>query len=126
MLAAPGSAGAGLDLERLVPRPDWFASAALSEPERNLLGQACDDQADEWLLRLWCAREAAGKALGTGLGGGEGAPRATALDRGSGAVQVECEGAAVVCWTSREQDVVMASALHPHAGQGGETNGRAR
>jgi phosphopantetheinyl transferase (holo-ACP synthase) len=126
MLAAPGSAGAGLDLERLVPRPDWFASAALSEPERQLLGEASDDQAEEWLLRLWCAREAAGKALGTGLGGGEGAPRATALEMGSGAVQVECDGAAVVCWTSREQDVVMASALHPHAGEGGETNGRAR
>ena len=31
MLAAPGSAGAGLDLERLVPRPDWLR---LGGPQR--------------------------------------------------------------------------------------------
>jgi acyl transferase domain-containing protein/phosphopantetheinyl transferase (holo-ACP synthase) len=123
MLAAPGTVAVGLDVERLVPRPEGFATAALGEQERVLLEGLPAEAAEEWLLRLWCAREAAGKALGTGLGTGATAPRASALDASSGAVQVELGGVSVVVWTRREQDLVMASALHPLGGAGAETNG---
>lgn len=54
----------GIDLERPDARPSGFAELALSAGERRLLPDG-----DRWLARAWTAKEALGKARGTGLAG---------------------------------------------------------
>jgi acyl transferase domain-containing protein/phosphopantetheinyl transferase (holo-ACP synthase) len=115
-LAAFAPAGVGIDVERLVPRPQGFLEAALTEAERRLLEPLGADVAEEWLLRMWCAREAAGKALGTGLGGGSAAPRVSALDVSREALLIDAGGRQLVAWTHRDQELVVATALDPGAG----------
>jgi acyl transferase domain-containing protein/phosphopantetheinyl transferase (holo-ACP synthase) len=105
--------GIGIDLEPLVSRPPGFAQAALSDTERSLLGGLEAGAAEEWLLRLWCAREAAGKALGSGLGGGSGAPRVSAIDAVNQAVLVDVADQQLVAWTRREDERIVATAFYP-------------
>jgi len=114
-LAAIGTPGAGLgiDIERLVPRAQGFAEVALTEAERRLLEALPADRTEEWLLRVWCAREAAGKALGVGLTGDDGAPRASALDLGSETLLVDASGRRLLARTHREQELVFATAVDP-------------
>jgi len=123
VLAAPGTVGVGLDVEQLAPRPPGFAAAALTESELGLLAAMPAETAEHWQLRIWCAREAAGKALGTGLTTGAAAPRASALDASSGVVQIEVDGASVVAWTRAEQNLMTASVLHPTGGADADMNG---
>jgi phosphopantetheinyl transferase (holo-ACP synthase) len=59
----------GIDIERIEPRSDSFAAIAFTDAERTL---RADEDRDEWLTRVWSAKEAAAKARGTGL---EGNPR---------------------------------------------------
>jgi phosphopantetheinyl transferase len=59
----------GIDIERVEPRGDGFAAIAFTESERALRSDA---ERDEWLTRVWAAKEAYAKAIGTGL---EGNPR---------------------------------------------------
>jgi acyl transferase domain-containing protein/phosphopantetheinyl transferase (holo-ACP synthase) len=54
----------GIDLERPERRPEGFTQLVLTAEERALLPQG-----DVWLARVWTAKEAIGKARGTGLGG---------------------------------------------------------
>lgn len=56
----------GVDIERIEARTDSFAAIAFSAAERSL--RAGDDR-DEWLTRVWAAKEAFAKSLGTGLQG---------------------------------------------------------
>jgi len=56
----------GIDIERIEPRTPEFANLAFTAAERALLG--AEDEA-AGLTRLWVAKEAAAKQLGTGLGG---------------------------------------------------------
>ena len=114
-LAAIGTPGAGLgiDIERLVPRAQGFAEVALTAAERRLLEALPADRTEEWLLRVWCAREAAGKALGTGLTGNAGVPRAAALDLGSETLLVDGAGRRLLTWTHREQELIFATAVAP-------------
>ncbi len=54
----------GIDLERPERRPEGFAELVLTPEERSLVPEG-----DAWLARVWTAKEAVGKARGTGLGG---------------------------------------------------------
>jgi acyl transferase domain-containing protein len=56
----------GIDVERIEPRPPSFADVAFDPAELALIA---GEPQDEWWTRLWSAKEAAGKARGTGLGG---------------------------------------------------------
>jgi len=56
----------GIDIEKIEPRSVEFAALAFAEGELALLPTT---DRDEWLTRGWCAKEAAGKARGTGLAG---------------------------------------------------------
>jgi phosphopantetheinyl transferase len=61
-LAVAASAPVGVDLARLEPRTSAWENLAFSEDEKQVLGVS-----EEWLLRGWCAKEAAAKARGLGL-----------------------------------------------------------
>jgi acyl transferase domain-containing protein/phosphopantetheinyl transferase len=78
----------GIDLERVSELPAGVAELAFTPAERDLLA-ALDPAADEsWPLRLWCAKEAAGKALGRGLSDGPQALVVTQAEAATGAVTV--------------------------------------
>lgn len=62
-LAAEGTTP-GIDIEKIEPRGEGFAGIAFSPAE---LALAAGDKREETLTRLWAAKEAAGKAAGTGL-----------------------------------------------------------
>jgi phosphopantetheinyl transferase (holo-ACP synthase) len=113
LVPAGAAGGAGIDIEHLVPRPQGFAQAALTETELRLLEPLPADAAEEWLLRLWCAREAAGKAVGAGLAGAANAPRVSAIDAGREAVLLDVAGRRLIAWTHREEDLVFATAVTP-------------
>ncbi len=111
---APTRAGSGIgiDVEPLVARAPGFEQAALDDAERRLLEPLRADATQEWLLRLWCAKEAAGKALGAGLGGGAGAPRPRAIQIDSEVVELDVAGERLLAWTLREGDLIAATALY--------------
>jgi len=56
----------GIDVERIVPRDQSFVSAAFHASELDLIPE---DDRDEWLTRLWVAKEALAKWRGQGLKG---------------------------------------------------------
>jgi acyl transferase domain-containing protein/phosphopantetheinyl transferase len=104
-LAALGVAGVGIDIERIRPLPDGFAEASLTQAERALLDRM---PGDEWLLRCWCAKEAAGKAVGKGMAG---KPALVAVDPGSERVTVDAAGRRLEVHTRREGDLTLATTL---------------
>jgi acyl transferase domain-containing protein/phosphopantetheinyl transferase len=116
-LAPPNSGAAlGIDIEHLSARPPGFAEAALGAGERQLLDGLPQELRDEWLLRLWCAKEAAGKAVGTGLAPGDPeAPVTESVEVEHEAVLVGAAGRRITVHTRREGDLVVAAAVLPDA-----------
>jgi phosphopantetheinyl transferase len=67
-LAAP--AAVGIDIEPLSRQTQQILADFALPEEIRLLEAAAKEQPDEaWPTRLWCAKEAVGKAVGSGLGG---------------------------------------------------------
>ncbi|BCJ53954.1 hypothetical protein Asp14428_54290 [Actinoplanes sp. NBRC 14428] len=78
-IAGPAGAEVGIDVVEIAPRDESTVRYALTEAER---AQLTDDRS---FARLWAAKEAAGKALGTGL---DGAPRRFDVSLADGTVTV--------------------------------------
>jgi 4'-phosphopantetheinyl transferase EntD len=57
----------GIDLETVEVREEGFDSFALTANELAGLANSSPDQANRAIAKIWCAKEAAGKALGIGL-----------------------------------------------------------
>jgi phosphopantetheinyl transferase len=70
----------GIDVEAIAPRPESFESTVLTADERSLLGALLAEDRERWLTAAWCAKEAAAKAAGTGLGGRPGDFPVMAID----------------------------------------------
>jgi phosphopantetheinyl transferase len=71
-LCRPAGRGIGIDVEEIVPRDQGALAFALTDHERRLLGELAQrggEPPDLWFARFWTAKEAVGKAEGTGLGG---------------------------------------------------------
>jgi phosphopantetheinyl transferase/acyl carrier protein len=85
-----GMDGVGIDIEQATRRHQEIEAVAFSADERSLL--ATLDADEGWPLRLWCAKEAAAKALGLGMMGGPQSLVIQAVDVGSGAARVGVAG----------------------------------
>lgn len=99
----------GIDLELIAPRDDATA-ALISVPEELALldktAKSAGAGRDEWLTRAFAAKEALGKARGTGLAGN---PRRFVISdvaTGEGGVRLLIDG--VWVWTARREDYVVA------------------
>ncbi|GAA1050853.1 acyltransferase domain-containing protein [Arthrobacter russicus] len=69
----PGSAGVGIDVEAIESRPESIEAVLFGDAEQARLDALRKDaepaEALAWLTRFFSAKEAVGKALGTGLAG---------------------------------------------------------
>lgn len=112
----------GIDIERIRPREEGFQEIAFSPDERALLDRRPGPERDEWIARLWCAKEAAAKALGTGLAEGPRSLRVCSLDDATGRVEVIPgdrlaqahpwpAGTPLIVYTAREDDWAVASTI---------------
>ena len=81
--------GLGVDIEVDSALAENFEQTAFSKEERELLSDLVNSQRNEWAIRFWCAKEAASKALGIGLMGSRGDFQLKAVDRRTGAIEVE-------------------------------------
>lgn len=91
-IAVAWDAAVGIDLERIATRDAGFVRAMASETERALLAGVPESIRDEWITRLWCAKEALGKLMGTGV---ETTPHhfeVAALDLPSGVLRMRHRG----------------------------------
>jgi len=113
----------GIDVESLTHRREDFEAIAFSPDECSLLAALPADLRQEWAVRMWCAKEAVGKALGRGLSAGLLAFRVTHAEPASGFVEVElCDGALRQCpqlqgkslsvYTERESNFVFSSIIY--------------
>jgi len=61
--------GVGIDVASQTDDHSGLAEGGFTSAETALLDDCPEPERSSWLLRLWCAKEAAGKALGLGLAG---------------------------------------------------------
>ncbi|MCF6153685.1 MAG: acyltransferase domain-containing protein [Candidatus Brocadia sp.] len=61
--------GVGVDMEPVGQNHEGLERIALSSKEQTLLSAVPVSKREQWLLRLWCAKEAVAKALGRGMTG---------------------------------------------------------
>jgi phosphopantetheine--protein transferase-like protein len=113
----------GVDLESLDhPRED-FGAIAFSPDERSLLNSLPPDLRQEWALRMWCAKEAVGKALGRGLSAGLLAFHIKRIVAASGLIEVELRDGALEqgpqwrgkllnVYTARESNFVFSAIIY--------------
>jgi phosphopantetheinyl transferase len=118
----PEVRGVGVDVERLRPLGEGFERLALGPDEQAIVEAVPADERAEWVLRIWCAKEALGKALGRGLAGNPRAFAVRRLDRERGHVHLRLVGALgrdvpelalrdTIASTGRDGALVFAAAL---------------
>jgi phosphopantetheinyl transferase len=100
----------GVDIEPVRPRPPSFVETMAGEAERSLLRDLGGD-ADEWITRLWCAKEVAAKLLGLGMNGSPKVYEAQAIGE-DGLVHIvhRDSGRAIMVRTVRREEFVIAYA----------------
>ena len=129
-VAAAGKGLLGVDLEHVAVREAAFESVAFDDHERRLLQQLEGNHRDEWVTRAWCAKEAAGKAMGVGLIDGPATMVVRELDQNAGAMLVSCGTTATVAASKsnkgrfvvhsiRDGDYIVAIAVQERNGHAG-------
>jgi acyl transferase domain-containing protein/phosphopantetheinyl transferase len=120
LAALDGRPLVGIDIERISGRAEGFEAVAFGADERRLLSSLDEDGRREWHLRLWCAKEAVGKALGRGLAPGIRALEVTEARVADGAVRLRLAGSLetefpavarrdLVTFTTRDGDYVSST-----------------
>ncbi|MFP4444872.1 MAG: beta-ketoacyl synthase N-terminal-like domain-containing protein [Desulfosudaceae bacterium] len=119
----PGNGlGIGIAVECLDRRREGMESIALGPEEKTVLQSALTSADPEWLLRVWCAKEAVSKACGRGLPGGPRDLVVKELEPETGAIRLEIsgtfartfpslQGAAAQVHTLRQDNIIVASAM---------------
>jgi phosphopantetheinyl transferase len=119
---AAGGRRFGIDIQAIRKLTPDFESTALITEEQRLLNAVPQSTRTEWLLRLWCVKEATSKAAGRGLIGGPGNVRIHNLNTQTGVVRAtvqgelaaavpEASGLELPAYTTREGDYVVAVAI---------------
>jgi acyl transferase domain-containing protein/phosphopantetheinyl transferase len=93
-LAADSSEGVAIGIDIEVPHQvqQGFAEMVFCFEERKLISSLQSEVADEWVLRLWCAKEAVAKAIGIGMGGNPRNVIVRQLDFDKGTAELEVSG----------------------------------
>lgn len=121
LAALDGRSFIGIDIEQLSTRSEGYATVAFAPQERQLVSGLDEEARREWHLRMWCAKEAVGKALGRGLASGFDAFRVEET-RADGAVCVALDARLVgefpmlarkpvIAYTARSGDVITSTAV---------------
>ncbi len=66
-MALASASPVGIDIEQIAVCDEHFLATFSTVAERQLLAAWSGPQRDAWITRLWCAKEAFGKRLGTGV-----------------------------------------------------------
>ena len=115
--------GLGIDVENIEQSDPKLAEMTLMAEEQSLL-EALDAVPEEaWWLRLWCAKEAVGKALGQGVVGGPQNIVTRAVDVQTGVAEMTLAGEMARLWpqltgrsllahTRRDGNYIVAIAMH--------------
>lgn len=116
-IAIADDGAVGVDIEKISARDPGFLEAISTTAERGLLNQLGGGGADwtaEWITRLWCAKEAAGKLLGTGVDGAPQRFEAVAIGM-DGVFQILPRGGdrPIVVATNRDGGFIIAHAAAP-------------
>jgi phosphopantetheinyl transferase len=103
----------GIDIEVLGLSPSPYETAAFSEEERGWIDRAGQELREEWSLRLWCAKEAAAKALGKDLSSVVNGIRVAGAEHDAGLVRLISDNGAILAHTQREGDLISSSVVYP-------------
>jgi phosphopantetheinyl transferase len=114
--------GVGIDMELMGQSHEGLGKGAFAEEEQTLLAAVPSASREEWLLRLWCAKESAAKALGSGMVGGPLNLVVQEVEMESGKVGVrivgelarqlpEYDGMLLTAYSGRENELIFASSL---------------
>jgi acyl transferase domain-containing protein/phosphopantetheinyl transferase len=109
---APADTALGVDLE-LAGRVDVdeLLRGGLTRAEQGMVREvSLPEQREDLALRLWCAKEAAAKSVGTGFEGSPGRFEVRAVDAQSHALTVWADGREVPVVVCRHEDMVVALA----------------
>ncbi len=121
-VAGEEGSGLGIDIQKIRELEPGFSAVALGPDEQQLLDSLPASLQAEWLLRIWCAKEAVAKALGVGLIEGPSSVKVVHLDTISGLVRAipqgqlaneapEAAGRELPAYTSREKTYITAIAV---------------
>ncbi len=91
--ASDSVAGIGVDVEHAEHMRAEVSAVAFTSYEQALLHREGLPSEELWPLRLWCAKEAAAKAVGYGMQGGPQSLEAKELDPACGVVEIALTGA---------------------------------
>jgi phosphopantetheinyl transferase len=107
----------GIDLERIAEHDADFVKAMASQSERALLAVFSGVERQEWLTRVWCAKEALGKLMGTGVNGAPQHFEARAIDaNGSLQMRHRSSGHEATITTVRDGNFIIAFGLDQQCG----------
>ncbi|HEY2844367.1 MAG TPA: 4'-phosphopantetheinyl transferase superfamily protein, partial [Bryobacteraceae bacterium] len=113
----------GIDIQLVRDLKPDFETLALTMDEQRILNAVPQSTRAEWLVRLWCAKEAVAKALGRGLMEGPLSVRILHLNAQTGIVKAqpagklaeavpEAAGRELSAYTAREGTYVVASVVY--------------
>jgi len=113
-IAMAHSGPMGVDIERIAEHDADFLNAMSSESERALLAAFSGPGLQEWITRLWCAKEAFGKLLGTGVNEAPQRFEVQAIGAdGSLQMHHRSSGRQALVTTMRDGDFIIAFGLNP-------------
>jgi phosphopantetheine--protein transferase-like protein len=101
------AAQVGIDVEKVQDQSERFAEMTLADSERELYERKGRETRQHWLTRIWTAKEAVAKSVGTGLAGRPRSFAATEMDAdrllvNDVWVRTEQVGDFIVAWTCDE------------------------
>jgi len=114
--------GVGIDVERLDESHEGLEEAGFIASERALLDDLVASGRKEWVLRLWCSKEAVAKALGRGMMGNPYSLVIEDVDVETGRVNLNIAGQlarelhnyankSLKAYTGRDETLVFATSL---------------